>query len=131
MGIWVGIKSITWNERGGVNCEMWIDTGGLGENNDFRPVNNWVRWYTVKDVGQFGGSGDTTDPFTETNGPITQFRLDSVWRPIDKPENGQGCEIRYASIRQLDNIPSQVPIEQTFGVDDEIDEFIDPSVDNC
>jgi hypothetical protein len=113
IGKWVGIKSITWNERGGVNCEMWIDYGGLDENDNFKPKNEWRRWYLIKDTGNLRPDrypGDTKDPFTEANGPITQFRLDSIWKPIDKDERGEGCELKYASIRQLDDIPIKLPL---------------------
>lgn len=91
---WVGFKTVTINENDGVRCEAYIDYGGII---DGRPSNQWQRWYSILDTGQYGHlrKPGTISPYTAANGNITQFRLDNV----DK-----NTRSRFASVREVQSV---------------------------
>ncbi len=88
---WVGFKAVTINEGNGVRCEAYIDYGGII---DGRPANQWRKWYSILDAGQFGGPSkpNTIPPFRTTNGNVTQFRMDNADRDT---------KARFASVREI------------------------------
>lgn len=88
---WVGFKTVTINENDGVRCEAYIDYGNI---TDDRPTNQWQRWYSILDTGQFGDprKPETISPFRTANGKVTQFRLDNADR---------GTKSRFASVREI------------------------------
>jgi hypothetical protein len=88
---WVGFKAITINEKNGVRCEAYIDYGGIINN---RPANQWKKWYSILDMGQFGEptKPQTIPPFRTTNGNVIQFRMDNA---------DIGTQSRFASVREI------------------------------
>jgi hypothetical protein len=92
VGRWVGFKGITINEgNNSVRCEAYIDYGGV---KDGKPANQWKKWYSVLDTGQFGEDDKpgTKPPYTEGHGTLVQFRMDNA------PDN---TEMKFASVRQI------------------------------
>jgi hypothetical protein len=74
---WVGFKAVTINENNGVRCEAYIDYGGIING---QAANQWQKWYSVLDTGQFGhpAKPKTIPPFRTSNGKLIQFRLDNA-----------------------------------------------------